>query len=243
MFLLKKLLVAWIFPPMGPVLLTLAGLFLLWRRRHRLGAFCILLGQGVLGALALPAVSGLLLHSLERYPPLPETALGRAQAIVILGGGIYRDAPEYGNDSLAGPALERVRYGAHLAQRSQLPVLTSGGSVFGGEAEAKVMQRVLAKEYRVSVRWPEDRSRDTRENALYSAELLRRDGIQRIALVSNAWHLARAIPLFEAQGLTVLPAPTVFNTAGEGVEAWLPSAHALQQSMIAIKEWVGRYLA
>jgi uncharacterized SAM-binding protein YcdF (DUF218 family) len=243
MFLLKKLLVAWIFPPMGPVLLTLAGLFLLWRRRHRAGTFCILLGQGVLGVLALPVVSGFLLHSLERYPPLSEADLGRAQAIVILGGGIYRDAPEFGRDSLAGPALERVRYGARLAQQSQLPVLTTGGVVFGGEAEAKVMQRVLAEEYRVSVRWPEDRSRDTRENALYSAELLRRDGIQRIALVSSAWHLARAIPLFETQGLTVLPAPTVFTSVGQGIENWLPSASALNNSVTALREWLGRYLA
>ena len=244
MFLLKKLLAGWIFPPMGLVLLSLIGVFLLFRHRRGLGIACILLAQGLLGMLSLPVVAGVLIHSLERYPAIEAAELKQAQAIVILGGGSYYAAPEYdGEDTVAGSALERVRYGARLARQSGLPVLVTGGVVYGGRPEAQSMQQVLEQEFKVPVRWVEGQSRDTRENALYSAVLLKAAGVKKVALVSNAWHLARAVPLFEAQGITVSPAPTVFSTGGSGFENLLPSAGALMTSATALREWVGRYLA
>jgi len=242
MFLLKKLLVAWIFPPMGPVLLTIFGLFLLHRRR--LGFYCIVLAQSLLGLLSLPVVAAALIHSVERYPPIPEAGLKQAQAIVILGGGSHYAAPEYGGeDTVSAASLQRSRYGAWLWRQSGLPLLVSGGLVYGDKAEAESMRAVLEAEFKVPVRWVENRSRDSRENARYSADMLKAAGVRRIALVSHAYHLSRAVPLFEAQGLEVIPAPTMFEDELPGIEAWLPSAEALNQSYQALHEWVGRFAA
>lgn len=244
MFLLKKLLTAWVFPPMGLVLLTLAGVGLLLLRRRRLGLACILFGQGLLAALSLPVVAAALMHGVERYPALTDAALTHGQAIVILGGGSHYRAPEYGGeDTVSAASLQRARYGARLARQSGLPLLVSGGAVYGGRAEALSMQALLRDEFRLPVRWVEDRSRDTRENAQYAARLLKEAGLTRIVLVSHAYHLARAVPLFEAQGLTVTAAPTMFQPPQAGIEAWLPSVGALQNSYIALHEWLGRYLA
>ena len=117
-------------PPTGPLLLALAGLALLGRR-PRLGRALAWLGLGALLVLSLPLVSHALLRSLEA-PALDLRRPGEAQAIVILGGGIRRNAAEFGGDTLARLTLERVRYGALVARTTRLPVLVSGGSVFGG---------------------------------------------------------------------------------------------------------------
>jgi uncharacterized SAM-binding protein YcdF (DUF218 family) len=104
--------------------------------------------------------------------------------------------------------LERVRYGARLARLTGLPVLVTGGSVYGGETEAKLMREVLELELGVPVQWAESRSRTTHENAKYSADILRAAGIDRIVVVAHGVDMARARAEFEDFGLKVTPAPT-----------------------------------
>lgn len=98
--------------------------------RPRLGRALAWLGVGSLFLLSLPVVSHALLRSLEP-PALDLRRPGEAQAIVILGGGVRRNAAEFGGDTLARLTLERVRYGALVARATRLPVLVSGGSVSG----------------------------------------------------------------------------------------------------------------
>lgn len=244
MFLLKKLLSALALPPAGPLLLALAGLVLA-RRHPRTGRGVVAVSLLTLTALSLPVIGDGALRSLEApYAAVGPEQLAQAQAIVILAGGTYYDAPEYGGDTVAPISLVRSRYGAKLAHETGLPVLVTGGSVFRGRPEARSMEALLTREFRVPVRFVEDVSRDTRENARFSARMLREAGITRIALVSHAFHMRRAVPLFEAEGLTVIPAPTAYTTGGSGsVLSWLPSAGALRNSAIFFHEWLGRLFA
>lgn len=240
MFLLKKILSALVLPPMGPLLLAFAGLWLA-RRRPRLGRWLILVGLIALLVLSIPWAARQLLRSLEDSPPITPEALARAQAIVVLGAGSYTGAPEYGGDTVGRMGLERLRYAARLARRSGLPVLLSGGAPFGGRPEAESMAQVLTTELGIDPRWIESASRDTGENASFSAALLRPSRVRQIALVTHAWHMPRARALFEQQGLTVLPAPTGFATdPSSAIENWLPGASALGDSRLALHEWLGR---
>ncbi len=89
----------------------------------------------------------------------------------------------------------------------------------------------------------EESSRNTGENAAFSAALLKARGIERILLVTSALHMPHAVALFAAQGLQVISAPTDFEASRApppGVLAWLPDAQALDASARAIKELVGR---
>jgi uncharacterized SAM-binding protein YcdF (DUF218 family) len=162
-----------------------------------------------------------------------------AQAIVILGGGIRRDASEYGGDTLGRLTLERVRYGAWVARRTQLPVLASGGAVYGGTAEAVLMKRALEEEFGVEVQWTEARSRDTRSNARESAALLLPLGITRVLLVAHGFDMPRAMAEFASAGLQVTAAPTMVATdrasADHPIE-WLPAMGALHGSYYALDE-------
>lgn len=239
MFLLKKIFAALILPPISLLLLALFGLWLA-RRRPRLGSALAVLGLCVLLLLATPWVANELLRSLQVAPPPTPAELGEAQAIVILGGGAYRDAPEYGSDVVNDFGLERLRYGARLARQTGLPVAITGGAPSGGTPEAAVMRDAMETDFRVAVRWLETESLDTRENATLLSPQLKSAGVTRIALVTHAWHMRRARNLFEQQGLTVVPAATGYAPAlHDEIVEWLPGAKALRKSQIALHEWLG----
>src|SRR5947209_16516034 len=172
----KLLLKALVLPPAMPLLVAIVGLALLDRSR-KLGRFLVTTGVLLLVAVSLPAVADLLIRFVDDSPPFDAAQVEAAQAIVILGGGTKRAAPEYGGDTLNRLTLERVRYGAHVARLINLPVMVVGGrSEPSRETEAKVMRAALQDEFGVPVRWIEDQSRNTHENALMAAAILRREG-------------------------------------------------------------------
>jgi uncharacterized SAM-binding protein YcdF (DUF218 family) len=192
---------------------------------------------GALLVLSLPVVSHALMRSLEASPlDLKRTA--DAQAVVILGGGVRRNAAEFGGDTLGRFTLERVRYGALVARTTRLPVLVSGGTV-GATTEAALMKRALQDEFNVEVRWSEERSRDTRSNAAESAAILLPAGIKRVILVTHGAHMPRASGEFASAGFQVTPAPTVIpgeRFTFEQPAELLPSMSALQGSFYAVYE-------
>ena len=117
-------------------------------------------------AFSMPATSAFLLRNLHHSPTLDLRQVSGAQAIVILGGGMVEDAPEYGGAALGILTLQRVRYGARVARATGLPVLVSGGPTMTLPAEALSMRDALVDEYGVAVKWVEPRSRNTHENAV-----------------------------------------------------------------------------
>jgi uncharacterized SAM-binding protein YcdF (DUF218 family) len=73
------------------------------------------------------------------------------------------------------------------------------------QSEAAIMALVLKNEYGLSVKWIEDQSHTTQENAVYSAKLLKPEGVDHIYLVTQFWHMPRAQKIFEKQGFKVFP--------------------------------------
>ena len=228
-------------PPVVNVLLILLGLALGAGRLS--GGLLIALGLASLLALSTPLVSHALRQGLEPAPLAGANALRQAQAIVILGAGRDSGSAEFGwGDAPANASWRRLAYGAYLHRQTGLPLLVSGGRVHGEHsAEASLMAAALREVFRGPVRWLEGRSQSTAENARYTAEMLGNDGIEHIALVSQAWHLPRAQAEFERVGLRVTAAPTEFASAPPpGLHAAIPRAYHLNQSTRALHEWLGR---
>jgi uncharacterized SAM-binding protein YcdF (DUF218 family) len=128
-----------------------------------------------------------------------------------------------------------------LQRKLHLPVLVSGGKPVGNAlSEAQQMRLVLAQDFVVPVRWTEDSSDNTYENAKYSYRILHKAGIDRIYLVTQAWHMMRAASAFRAAGFAVIEAPTGFTTRYHtGLLDFLPRADALQDSSLFVHEAVG----
>lgn len=238
MYFLKKLILSLVLPPTGPALLALGGLVLA-RHRPRLGKLLTGIALSSLLILSTPLAAGYLLGSLQSFPPITEKQLNACQAIVILGGGIYRQAPEYGGDTIGYVSLERLRYAIHLNKRSGLPILATGGAPEGGLPEAETMRKSAQDDFSSQIRWIEGNSLNTADSARLSVPVLKRNGVDRIALVSHAWHLPRAVAHFEAAGISVIPAPTAFAHSPNDASTLLPSASALSASSQALHEWLG----
>lgn len=229
-------------PPGGPIVLGFAGL-LLWHTGfgRKLVVFALLL----ILIFSLPVTAKLLMAGLEQYPALTEAQIKStdAEAIVVLGARRYLNAPEYGKDSVSRDALFRLRYAAWLAKRTGLPVIPSGGiPLIVGESEARISGAVLRDEFGVRVEHIEQHSRNTWENARYTAQLIKKLGLGKIILVTDAGHMPRAMFAFELNGIAPVPAPTGFVNTDDQERTWLealPSADALVMSHYALHEYLG----
>ena len=233
---------ALITPPGLMFMMILSG-FLLGNYFARLGRNLILSGLLLLLLASLPAASLLVYTLLESDPPLNQQILLNtpAKAIVILGGGRYPGF-EYNKETVSNPALERLRYGAWLHKQTNLPILVTGGSVRGESAsEARLMAQTLTSSLGVHPKWIEKKSRNTWENAQFSWQLLKKDNIDNILLVTHAAHMLRSKSAFSRQGFIVTPAPLGFRSRSPlGPLHFLPNAHAMSSLQSAFHELIGR---
>lgn len=231
-----------VLPPVCFLILAALG-WLLGRPWPRVGRPVMIAAFLLLYLASTPFIGGILLRSLQTSPPLvvTDTAPG-AGAIVILSAGYYRDAPEYGGDTAGPLTMERLRYGAKLQRELGLPVLVTGGTIHDAiYSLADVMADALENEFHVAVRWREDRAHDTFQNAQFSARLLEAEGIDTIYLVTHAWHMPRALASFEAAGVHVVAAPTIFSGPFDpGIGDFVPGAGGLHATRFALHEWIGR---
>jgi uncharacterized SAM-binding protein YcdF (DUF218 family) len=125
-------------------------------------------------------------------------------AVVVLGAAMA--AP-----GVPGPALRRrLEHGvAVFLARDAAHLLVSGGVVGPPPAEAHVMRDLaLARGVAAERIIVEDMARNTFENAVYSGRIMRERGWRRVVVVTDAFHLPRALYVFRRLGLEV---------SGEGV--------------------------
>jgi len=230
---------AFLLPPFNLILLGMLGVLLL-RCKPGLGKAMVVAALALLYLLSIPLVADALLRTLEPAPS--RNSLDKdIQAIVVLGGGTYYNAPEYHGDTVGRFSLERVRYAAWLHQQTGKPILATGGDpADDGSAEAAQMKAVLEREFTVPVKWIETVARNTRENAYNSFAILQKEGIGRIALVTHAWHMPRAAREFEQAGFKIRPAATGYTTRHRtDIFVLIPSAAALQKSSLFFHEVIG----
>lgn len=244
--MLDKLLIALI-SPLGTTLALGALALLLASRQHKRGSWLLaLLAWLWLGGWSLPVTSHYVRGWLESpYPAVEPGQLPQAQAIVLLGGGIR--PPEQGQTLPdLNSASDRVWHAARLFHAGKAPLLVlSGGSdpAVSSTSEAQAMGGLM-NDLGVpdTALLLEEHSRNTRQNAQFTADLLRQRGVSHILLVTSALHMPRAVPLFEAQGFTVIPAATDHEARHHfSCVDWLPDASALDGSARAVKELVGRW--
>jgi uncharacterized SAM-binding protein YcdF (DUF218 family) len=259
----KPLAGALLLPPVPLLLIAL----LAWRVRARrpiTSALCLLLATIGLW-FSLCSITG---QWLERQWA-PTAALSPAQVsdwrrslaghkpvVLVLGGGVQRLAPEYGEAHLGTESMARLHYGLWLGRQLQAPVMVSGGigrAQTAGPAEADVAARITSRDYGRSLRWLENGSVDTRDNARKSLELLRNEGITEVFLVTHGWHMRRAVRAFNEEAAKfgsgsgsgsatrIVPAPMgVAADDGQAVLQWLPSPEGYRRVHQVLREMLGQ---
>ena len=195
-------------PPNLFILLTAVGLVLAWRWT-RLGLVVATVGCALLYLASMPIVAEcLIIYVKDLAREAPVLASSAPPGAIIVLSADYRRSNSPGQAYTAGPlTLERLAAAAREERRLGLPVLVSGGrSGDIDESLASIMSTVLQEDFRVPVRWREERSLNTFENAAFSAEILRRAGVASALLVTHCQDMARALWSFYAVGYPVTPA-------------------------------------
>jgi len=244
---ISKLLPLFVYPLGLCLLLGLLALFLIatgWRR----SAFVSLLtGLSIVGVTASAPIMEKLLNPLERMfeITLPKDA-EVADAIVVLGGGVgIRRPPRVVPELHFGG--QRLIHAARLYQASRAPVvILSGGNLYDDDryedeavASADIMVELGVPRTALEI---EPRSRNTYENAVETAKVLREKGLRRVLLVTSASHMPRAMAVFRSQGIDCIAQPTHIisvATSNPGPLRWLPDAEFLLHSQFAIHEYLG----
>ncbi len=224
-------------PPGSLIALLLLGLVLA-RRWPRLGHGLVWTAAVSAYLLCTPLVAVLLTRMTGAHTPFQAADASAAQAIVILAAE-QREAPEYGGKTVGDMTLARLRLGAEIARTTHLPILVSGGRFEPEDpAMADMMADVLEREFGVSVRWREDLSRNTHENAEQSAARLREQGIDTVVLVTHYVHMTRARNEFAQFQIKTIPAPVhVPGSLAHWHWADLrPGFGALERSALALRE-------
>lgn len=242
--ILVKIIETLVTPPGLMIGMIISGALLKWRL-PRTGKLFSLTGIVLLILISLPVLMNPLIKIAEDIPALDVDKLTtrQPQAIVVLAGGRYKNPPEYQQDTVSAASLSRVRYAALLQRKTKLPILVTGGVVFGkGESEGLLMKRVITDEYLGTVKWIEAESRTTQENATFTQTILASERINTIVLVTHAIHMRRSIQVFEQAGFTVIPAPVSYHTdsEGSGYMSLLPQAGSIIKANELFHEVLGR---
>lgn len=254
----KPILAALLLPPLPLLLLALLGARLMYWRRGV--AWLILLLSTALIWLSCSNAVGELLEQtlLGRYhTPLSSDQIGKLRvakpgtrqiAIVVLGAGREQAAPEYGVANLKPLALARLHYGLWLARQTNAPVMFSGGIGHGepvGTTEAEAAARIAEADYGRPLKWVENQSRDTRENASNAVSMLQAAGVNEVILVTHGWHMPRAMRAFQAEvrrlatPIQLTPAPMgLARDTGSSVR-WLPTGEGFSRVRFVLREWLG----
>lgn len=243
LIIVHRLLQSLILPPLNSVFIIVLG-FCLVKKYRQTGKIIISLGVLTFYIQSIPFSAYYLTKSIE-LPPLKDEQMKMVQAIVVLGGGLNGHSYEYPVKAIPNTeTLARLNYTAYLArQYPDLPIITSGGYTGTHYTEGKVMRYTLITSYFVtnpiSV---EDSSRNTDENAKFVAKMLQAEGITKVAIVSQAYHLRRACMVFRKYGIEPIPASTdyiYYPDAVTPILAFIPTAPAMRYTSRALHEIIG----
>jgi uncharacterized SAM-binding protein YcdF (DUF218 family) len=244
-FVLSKILDVLLTPLAWATALVALGLF--GRRRGSL--FRRVLGASglvVLLVFSSRPVANALMRALET-PVVRTVKPGVVYDVVILLGGVTDDLVEstWGQRAF-NDNNERLLETYDLLRRG-----TATNAIISGAADPDVPRKmseaqVLADQLtqwgiessRIVV---EDRARNTHENAVYSAAIVRARGWSSVVMVTSGYHMRRALGCFVAEGLPVDVLPVDFRSyASPFTGELIPRSEYFDQSSRALREWFGR---
>lgn len=193
-FFLYKLAGSLIVPP-GLFILAAAALAAqnLRRRESRAAGFLALFLAVGLFLFSTPAGARFLAGDLEEVKAsLPKA--GEKAALLVLGGGV-RYGGAFSGDEPGPLTTLRILSAFEISRKHPWPVIVTGGSPWraGGATTSEIMAGKLRDLGYSGPLLLVSRSRTTREDLAQAREVLRAKGIRQAVLVTNAFHMKRAL--------------------------------------------------
>jgi Uncharacterized conserved protein len=252
MFILKKIISAFLYPLPLSLLLSFLGLYFLWfTNKQKAGKILVSVGLVILTLFSYPVIADKLLRPLERQydafeiksssSVLKTEGESAIKFVVVLGGGHTSDPELPLLSQINTSPLVRLMEGIRIYRKYHgIKLLLSGGGILDPFSEAEVMAHV-AREMGVpeSDIILESKSRDTKDEALLIKPIV---GNKPFVLVTSASHIPRSMALFKKLGMNPIPSPVGHRVKdGRGLNhySFFPSPGNIQKAELAIHEYIG----
>jgi uncharacterized SAM-binding protein YcdF (DUF218 family) len=234
--------ISWILLTPVALLLIAALIGVLWSKGRfaRTGTTIALASILVLIVAAMTPLGLMLVSPLEDRFPEPPTDLPPPHGIVVLGGAINGPISKRRGQAV-GEGIERLVEAAILAKRypkAQIVFSGGSGSLFDSEStEAWEARKLLVDlgvdPMRITL---EDKSRNTAENARFTAAIVHPEPSEPWLIVTSASHIPRAMGLFRKAGFDAIAFPVAYRTPWQ----WdFDPGSNLSIFEIAVHEWIG----
>ncbi|MCO5093439.1 YdcF family protein [Bosea sp. (in: a-proteobacteria)] len=243
-FILSKLVWFLLSPVNLAILLGGFSALLAFTRFARPARWVGLISLTALVLMAFSPLSLVLIRPLEDRFPQQDARRAPVTGIVVLGGavGVAR------GDVVVNALASRMTKAVELARlHPQAKIVFAGGTASlistatVTEADgAKLLFEGLGLDPARLIF--DDKSRNTRENAVFARRLVDPKPGERWLLVTSGWHMPRAIGVFRKAGFAVEAFPVDFWSSGEArdfVRIYARAPRALEIADIGFKEWVG----
>jgi uncharacterized SAM-binding protein YcdF (DUF218 family) len=145
----------------------------------------------------------------------------QVDGIIVIGGDEQTQVTEARGMPVALDSMRRYEMVLDMVRRyPDARLVFSGGSPYV-YPHGETLDSEIAREIMNDIGVPTDKmifektSRNTYENAVFSADIVRPDPSQKWLLVTSAWHMPRAMACFRKAGWNVYAAPTGYFTTGQ----------------------------
>lgn len=244
MFILSKLF-SWFFLTTGIfVILLTISIILILKERKKAGIIILIITGIILYFLSITPATNIFMKPLEYHYKFPVINKLNIDAIIILSGGSIGPTPDNNmKNTLSSQTFKRTYVGYKIWKNKNVPIVTTGGKLFGAiEPEAETIASLLielgVKKNQILI---ENKSRNTIENAVFIKKIIHEKSFKNIALVTSAYHMKRSSYIFKKLKINIIPVPTDYRTIKRkfSIVYFMPNVGNLQDCFIAFHEHIG----
>ena len=224
------------------------GAVLLWTKWRRTGRWMVMVAGLAYAACLNLATGQYLIAPLENRFRADIEKLQDVDGVIVLGGPIDGPLSQSRGQVALFDGSERYFEFIRLMQHypDALGVVSGGSPALRQRAHGQahyartLLRNVGLDTDRVVF---EEKARNTYENADFSKHIVKPRPGSTWLLVTSAYHMPRAMGVFETGGWTVAPYPVDFRSEADGIKRYFNPAggEALGLVDIAVKEWIGLF--
>ena len=238
-FNISKILIFLTDPLFYIIILTFLGVLQFRRRKTFLAIFLLIYLS------TIPFISKRLLYNLEHLekPTFSETA--KYDAAIVLSGMVNLPLSNNKYIEFSG-AADRILKGIDIIKKGKADyLLLSGGT--GSLHQKDHSEALLFSQFAKNLGVPEQailidkNSKNTHQNAVESKKIIQEKGLNRVLLITSAFHMFRSNGCFKQVGITadLLPVDYKASLTYSDFRDFLPSSSALHQNYVFLHELIG----
>jgi uncharacterized SAM-binding protein YcdF (DUF218 family) len=246
-FSVLKIILGLVFPPASLAIAVVIAAVLSLLGWRRLARATVALGVAQTLIMSFQPVGDILIHALENQAREAEKRAPTCcyVAIVVLGGGISAAQPPEQPLADLNENADRIWQAARLFHRGLAPrIIVTGGSFLAEHGGPPTTEAEAMRAFLLDLGVPAEAILDE-PKALNTIDNIRNVramvGDGRVALVTSAYHMPRALQLAGRAKLNVGAFPFDYKATPSvrlPWDNWLPSVDGLGLSIMAIKELI-----